>query len=109
MASTGENIENLISSLYKKVPNKEFLPIEDNLICDGIWNKKTQTIILPFEEKETLGPSTKFYLVLTILGLTDHLSFRVHDGVKLLAHFSGPGLRLDLVAIDHAAAAREGT
>jgi len=62
----GKPIDNLIASLYKKLPNKEFLPIEDNLICDGLWNKKKQTLVLNFDEKESLGPLTKFYLVLTI-------------------------------------------
>ena len=62
----GEPITNLIASLYKKNFSKDFLPIEDNLICDGLWNNTKQTIIFNFEEKETLTPRTTFYLVLTI-------------------------------------------
>ena len=62
----GENIDHLIASLYKKNIGKEFLAIEDNLICDGQWNTKTQTLILNFDEEEKLAPTTVFYLVLTI-------------------------------------------
>jgi len=62
----GEKIDNLIGSLYKKNLAKEFLAIEENLICDGIWNERTQTLILDFDERENLGPTTVFYLVLTI-------------------------------------------
>lgn len=66
MKWTGESINNLITSLYKKDLDKEFVPIEDNLICDGVWNKTRQTLIFNFEEKETLGPVTIFYFVLTV-------------------------------------------
>lgn len=62
----GENIENLVGSLYKKKSDKNFIPIQDYLICDSVWNKAKQTLILKFDEKQTLGPSTTFYLVLTI-------------------------------------------
>jgi len=62
----GESIENLVGSLYKKKPNKDFIPIQDYLVCDSAWNKTKQTLILKFDEKQTLGPITTFYLVLTI-------------------------------------------
>lgn len=62
----GDEINNLIASLYRKNLSKEFLAIEDNLVCDGIWNSKTQTLILDFDEEEKLAPTTVFYLVLTI-------------------------------------------
>jgi len=62
----GEKLDNLTGSLYKKTLGKDFLAIEENLICDGIWNEKTQTLILDFDEKENLGPTTVFYLVLTV-------------------------------------------
>jgi hypothetical protein len=63
----GEKIDNLIASLYKKNLDKEnFLPIEENLVCDGIWNKNKQTLIFNFDERENLGPTTIFYLVLTV-------------------------------------------
>ena len=62
----GDSIDNLIGSLYKKTPDKDFLPIEDNLVCDAVWNKKKQVIIFNFDERENLGPTTVFYLVLTV-------------------------------------------
>ena len=62
----GEQLDNLTGSLYKKTPGKDFFAIEENLICDGIWNQKTQTLIFDFDEKENLGPTTVFYLVLTV-------------------------------------------
>jgi len=63
----GQTIDNLVASLYKKNLDKEtFLPIEENLICDGIWNKNKQTLVFNFDEKENLGPTTIFYLVLTV-------------------------------------------
>lgn len=63
----GEKLDNLMASLYKKNPDREtFLPIEENLICDGIWNKNKQTLMLNFDERANLGPTTVFYLVLTV-------------------------------------------
>lgn len=62
----GQTLDHLIASLYKKNPDKNFLPIEDNLVCDGLWNKAKQTLILNFEEETNLGPTTIFYLVLTV-------------------------------------------
>ena len=62
----GETIENIVGSLYKKKSDKNFIPIQDYLICDSAWNKTKQTLILKFDEKQTLGPTTTFYLVLTI-------------------------------------------
>jgi hypothetical protein len=63
----GENLDNLIASLYRKNLDKEnFLPIEENLVCDGVWNKNKQTLVLNFDEKESLAPTTTYYLVLTV-------------------------------------------
>lgn len=63
----GEQLDNLIASLYKKNLEKDhFLPIEENLVCDGTWNKTKQTLLLNFDEKENLAPTTIFYLVLTV-------------------------------------------
>jgi len=63
----GEPLDNLIASLYRKNLDKEvFMPIEENLVCDGIWSKSKQTLILNFDEKENLAPTTVFYLVLTV-------------------------------------------
>lgn len=62
----GKNIENLNATLYLKDDDEKFLPIQDNVVCDGIWNKAQQTIMLNFEEDHTLGPTNIFYLVLTV-------------------------------------------
>jgi hypothetical protein len=62
----GDHLDNLIASLYRKIPGKDFLAIEHNLVCDGIWNEKKQTLIFDFDEKQNLGPTTVFYLVLTM-------------------------------------------
>jgi hypothetical protein len=62
----GSKIENLVASLYRKTDETKFLPIQENLICDGLWNKSDQTLILNFERKETLGPVNTYYLVLTV-------------------------------------------
>lgn len=62
----GEKIDNVTASLYHKIVGKEFLAIEGNLVCDGGWNSKTQTLIFNFDEAEKLAPTTIFYIVLTI-------------------------------------------
>lgn len=62
----GEPIEDLLGSLYRKNPDKDFLPIEEFLICDGTWNKAQQTMKLDFDQKQTLGILNIFYLVLTV-------------------------------------------
>ena len=73
----GESIDNLIGSLYKKIPEKEFIPIQDNLISDGNWNKTKQTLILKFDKKLSLGPTTTFYLVLTV---PETIEFQLKSG-----------------------------
>src|SRR3989304_2055610 len=62
----GENIENLCASLYKKLPEKNLLPIEEQLVCDGCWNKSEQRLIFNFNEEQTLTSVDTFYLVLTV-------------------------------------------
>jgi hypothetical protein len=62
----GEPLDNLMGSLYKHTHDKAFIPIEDNLICDSVWNKTKQMLILNFDEKQTLSAVNVFYLVLTI-------------------------------------------
>jgi hypothetical protein len=69
----GDTIDHLTGSLYKKDLDKDFLPIEENLICDSEWNKAKQTLVLNFDEKENLGPTTVFYLVLTVPGSIEPL------------------------------------
>jgi hypothetical protein len=62
----GQHIKHLNASLYRKSLDKKFLPIEENLICDSCWNKKTQTLVLNFNKKHRLGAVDVFYLVLTV-------------------------------------------
>lgn len=61
-----KKLDNLIASLYKKNLDKEFMAIEDNLICDGQWNKTEQTLLFSFNKKQNLGITNIFYLVLTV-------------------------------------------
>lgn len=63
----GDHINHLSGSLYKKNSEKQFMPIEDNLICDGSWNKRNQRLVLNFNDrKQTLGPCSIFYLVFSV-------------------------------------------
>lgn len=62
----GARINNLTASLYRKTPDKKFLPIEENLVCDSCWNRKAQTLVLNFNKKQRLGAVDVFYLVLTV-------------------------------------------
>lgn len=62
----GQPIDNLVGSLYKKESDKEFHPIEEYLVCDGIWNKTKQRLLFEFDEKQTLGALNIFYVVLTV-------------------------------------------
>lgn len=56
--------KNLSASLYQKKESNEdqLIPIEDNLVCDGIWNEKTQQLI--FKPDEKLVAINKYYLVI---------------------------------------------
>lgn len=62
----GPRIEHLFGSLYKKDPNKAFLAIEQNFICDGIWNKDEQSLLLNFTYKQKITSTKTLGLVLTI-------------------------------------------
>ncbi len=65
----GPFISSLSASLYKKnfdPTKKEFLPIDDYLICDGCWNNAKQTLVMTFDERQTLGAVEVFYVVLTV-------------------------------------------
>jgi hypothetical protein len=62
----GKKIDHLMGSLYRKESDRKFLPIQENLVCDGLWNKSQQTLMLNFERKHNLGPINTFYLVLTV-------------------------------------------
>jgi len=63
----------LSASLYtKKETNNQLLPLEQNLICDGKWNKNNQEIIFLLDEK--LIAVNKYYLVISFPeNLKNHL------------------------------------
>lgn len=62
----GTHLEKLIASLYRKDYEKKFLAIQENLVCDGCWNKTKQILTLNFDKKEMLGPTNIYELVLTV-------------------------------------------
>lgn len=62
----GNKIEQLIGSLYQRKPNKEFLPIEQNLICDSHWHQKDQRLIFKFLQPLSLDSLTELHVVLTV-------------------------------------------
>lgn len=63
----GDHIDQLSGSLYKKTPEKKFMPIEENLVCDSSWNRRNQRLMLNFDDrKQTLGPCNIFYLVFNV-------------------------------------------
>lgn len=62
----GDPIDFLSGSLYKKEPEKEFIPIEEHVICDSSWNKEQQSLILNFNQAQKLGIHSEFYLVLSV-------------------------------------------
>lgn len=62
----GERLDTFVGSLYKKPDDKDFLAIQDNLVCDGTWDTSNQTLLFNFDHKQTLGITNIFYVVLTI-------------------------------------------
>ncbi len=63
----GESLDKLIGSLYEKNDKTaSFLPIEKYLVCDSIWKRSTQQLLLRFNRTLTLGAVNTFYLVLTV-------------------------------------------
>jgi hypothetical protein len=62
----GDNVEKLMGSLYRKNPGRSLITIDEFLICDGIWNKKTQQLICKFEKPVQLAAYTELCFVLMI-------------------------------------------
>lgn len=62
----GENIKNLVGSLYSKkiTDHKNPVPIEKNLICDGKWNNAKKEFIFPVNKK--IVASDTYYLMLHV-------------------------------------------
>lgn len=105
----GDPIDRLSGSLYKKNPEKQFMPIEDNLVCDGSWNKVHQCLVLDFNDrKQTLGARNIFYLVFTV---PESIESALKNGYFSLTHTNLPetlykndqDLKLDLAQL-HATA-----
>lgn len=62
----GAHLDTLVGSLYKKQEDKDFLAIQENLLCDGTWDVANQTLLCNFDKKQTLGLTNIFYVILTI-------------------------------------------
>lgn len=85
----GPFLHNLTASLYRKIPNQAFVPLEELLVCDGRWNERNQELYFNFDEPHKLDPLTKFYIVITI---PDHLSSILRNGSFLLIPTSLPDI-----------------
>lgn len=85
----GDPLKSLPATLYKKQADKPFLPLQDYVICDGIWNAHRQEIIFKFEKPYQLNGATCFYLVLTI---PDHLEPTIRKGAFSIKHTALPEL-----------------
>ncbi len=60
----GASLDDISASLYnKKNYEKQIIPIEDNLVSDGIWNKKSQALSFSLDEK--IVAVNTYYLVLS--------------------------------------------
>jgi hypothetical protein len=62
----GKKLDSLIGSLYKQPIDKEFLPIEEFLLCDGSWNTQDQYLIFTFTNPVLLQARTTLQLVFMI-------------------------------------------
>lgn len=61
---TGKSIHQIASSLYKKKKKAQpLLLIEENVVCDGKWNKKKQQLIFPINEK--VVATNTYYVILS--------------------------------------------
>jgi hypothetical protein len=61
----GPQLSTLRASLYRK-NSEPFLPLEENVVSDGVWHPKTQQLSFQFGKKQILDPITTFYVVLTV-------------------------------------------
>lgn len=69
----GKHLQGLNASLYtKRETDKQLIPIEDNLICDGDWHEKEQRLI--FHPDKKITAVDELFLVLSYpKGLEPHL------------------------------------
>ncbi len=62
-----ETFSSLEATLYKqKCPSKKFLPIDENLVCDGQWRQDKQELVMRFNQRESLGTTTIFHVIITV-------------------------------------------
>lgn len=60
----GDNIQKLHATLYhKKDTEHQLIPIQENMLCDGEWNPKTQQLMFPMNKK--IVAVNHYYLVLS--------------------------------------------
>jgi hypothetical protein len=62
----GSPLSSLVASLYKQELDKEFLPIEDFWLSDGIWNKHHQYLTLTLDKPLLLEAKTMLHVVFTL-------------------------------------------
>lgn len=91
----GVFIEKLIGSLYRGVPDKTFVPIDDCWLSDGVWNKKHQRLSFHFNGPEFLNSHSVFCLVLTI---PDAIESMVRNGYFTVQQGCLPQLMQDAFA-----------
>lgn len=66
LAWNGQHLETLQATLFRCYPEKPFHPFEENVLADGIWDKRNQKLHFNFTTKERLNPIHTFGLVLII-------------------------------------------
>jgi len=79
----GKKLDKLIASLYEKNSDKHFMPIEKYHICDSLWKKSEQKLILRFEKPKTLYAVNKLSLVLTIPGEIENILKNGHFTIDI--------------------------
>lgn len=62
----GKYIDRLIGSLYCVSHDKKFIPTDEFLVSDAVWNNKKQQLQFKFNCATKLNTHTVFYLVLTV-------------------------------------------
>ncbi|OQA35756.1 MAG: hypothetical protein BWY54_00446 [Candidatus Dependentiae bacterium ADurb.Bin331] len=62
----GTPLEHLTASLYKKPIDRDFMPLQENLICESCWHEKAQQIIFKLNQPFALETHTILCLVLTV-------------------------------------------
>lgn len=77
----GPQIDNLAASLYqKKERESSVIPIQKNLVCDGIWQPTTQKLIFRLDEK--IVAVNKYHL---LLSYPKHIELLLKNGTFLIA------------------------